>query len=1177
MNLRTNVRTALHAVLMTAASAGHPLMAQQSSGTPAHTCGFDQHHRERLLTDAAYQQRLQAYEQQLAHFDMASRGGGTLFVPVVVHILETGTSITAITDDQVRDGIRWMNERYRKVAGSPGDGNGVDTQIEFALAVRDPNGNCTTGITRHDMTGNPTYMANGVFDASSGISDAAVKAIGVWDQTLYYNIWLVSEFDNNNGGAGTQGYAYFSSSHGQPEDGTIMLVNSYKDPTSITLAHELGHAFNVYHTFEGDANGTVCPPNATCGTQGDRVCDTPPHIRSASDCNLAGTNSCDGNSSNTLFKNNYMDYSGDACQNMFTGGQNTRIQAALTVDRASFLAVNGNQALVPPAAPQLDMAASRTLLCGAGQSVQLFDRSSCIPNTYLTNPGLPGVSFAWTITNGLNTYNSTAQNPVFTLGSTGVYNVTLSITTGLGTFNRTENGLVVVTPAPVAACTPTTGNQGNFAQTVNNVSFNGIANATSSINNVAFTDFSCTHNTVVVPGGTYPLAVTIRAGGSAAESLNGYIDYNNNGVFEDPSELVISGNTAANTTSTINANVTIPGGAVTNTLLRMRLYGEAGTLSANERNCLAATFVGDVEDYGVYVSNSVAGVSIAAAPGTTITYGTNVTFTPTPVNGGAAPTYTWYRNGADVGNGATYAASDLLPGETVRCEMFSNLANVLASPAQSNTLAMTVTGPPLSDFTADRTSVCAGATVTFDDLSLLSPTSWSWSFPGGTPSTSTAANPVVTYNTPGTYAVTLTASNVNGSGSTMTKTGYIVVYAVPATACTVTRTEVPAVNIGIFNVAFHTIDHATAWDGPVMNDYSCTQIAQLQPNTNYPIAVTVGGFNNQWVRVYIDYNGNGNFTDAGEQVFAPANGTGVRSGSFTTPAAPTTGVLRRMRVITDFVNTTPGPCTSPVQYGQVEEYGVVFTPAPGIAVAPRVRLEGPYNATTGLMNDALRSAGLVPTGEPYTALGYSFVGGGGESTTAPVLAVTGGNAIVDWVVVELRSDATPTTVLASKAALLQCDGDVVGTDGTSPVSFTQSAGTYRIAIRHRNHLPAMTLNGVALSSAPATVDLTVGATATFGTDARKSITGTFPTLALWAGDVTFNGQLKYAGGANDRDPILVTVGSTTPNNVVSNTYSTRDVNMNGQVKYAGGANDRDPILVNIGGTVPTAVRNAQLP
>ncbi|HQW86824.1 MAG TPA: GEVED domain-containing protein, partial [Flavobacteriales bacterium] len=804
------------------------------------------------------------------------------------------------------------------------------------------------------------------------------------------------------------------------------------------------------------------------------------------------------------------------------------------------------------------------------------DLSSCLPNTYLNDAEFPGITFGWTITNGITTLNSSARRPTFTLATAGVYNATLTVTTSLGTYTRTENGVVVVAAAPVAACTPTTSNQCNCAQTVNNVVFNTISNATSTINNVAYTDLACTHNTVLAAGGTYPLSVTIRAGGSAAESLNGYIDYNNNGVFEDPSELVISGSTPANTTSTINANVTIPGGAVMNTLLRMRLYGEAGTLSANERNCLAATFVGDVEDYGVYVSNSVAGVSIAATPGTTITYGTNVTFTPTPVNGGAAPTYTWFRNGAPVGQGATYQSNDLLPGETIRCEMASNLAGVLSSPALSNTLTMTVTGPPLSDFTADRTSVCAGGTVTFDDLSLLSPTGWSWSFPGGTPSTSTAANPVVTYNTPGTYAVTLTASNVNGSGSTMTKPGYITVYAVPTTACAVTRTEVPAVNIGIFNVAFHTVDHATAWDGPVMNDYSCTQIAQLQPNTNYPIAVTVGGFNTQWVRVYIDYNGNGNFTDAGELVFAPANGTGVRSGSFTTPVAPTTGVLRRMRVITDFVNTTPGPCTTPVQYGQVEEYGVVFTPAPGIAVAPRVHLEGAYNATTGLMSDALRSAGLVPSVEPYSVLGYSFVGGGGESTTAPVLAVTGSNAIVDWVVVELRSDATPTTVLASKAALLQRDGDVVGTDGTSPVSFTQSAGTYRIAIRHRNHLPVMTLNGESLSSAPATVDLTVGATATFGTDARKSITGTFPALVLWAGDVTFNGQVKYAGGSNDRDPILVRIGGTVPTNT-TNGYFPEDVNLNGQVKYAGSANDRDPILVNIGGTVPTAVRNAQLP
>ncbi len=1170
MNFRTNTRTLLHAVLLTAVSAGRPMMAQQASGLPPNGCGFDHGHQELMRDDRGYRQRVLDFNEaaRLAPPGI-ERDLNTFKVPVVVHVMDIGTSATAVTDDQIRAGIKRTNEYWRKVAGSAGDGAGVDMGIEFVLAVRDPNGNCTNGIDRVNMTGIPDYVNFGVaYDGALGLPDAALKATSMWDPTQYYNIWLVGEIDN---GGPVAGYAYFAGSHGSSIDGTVMLAPYM---ISSVLAHELGHAFNLYHTFQGDNNGTQCPPNGACAADGDQVCDTPPHIRPAS-CNPGGTNSCDGNSSNSLHSFNYMNYT-QCADNMFTAGQRTRAQLAMTAERGSFLAANGNMSLVPPAAPLLDFRASAAVLCGTGQTVTMEDLSSCLPNTYLNDAEFPGITFGWTITNGITTLNSSARRPTFTLATAGVYNATLTVTTSLGTYTRTENGVVVVAAAPVAACTPTTSNQCNCAQTVNNVVFNTISNATSTINNVAYTDLACTHNTVLAAGGTYPLSVTIRAGGSAAESLNGYIDYNNNGVFEDPSELVISGSTPANTTSTINANVTIPGGAVMNTLLRMRLYGEAGTLSANERNCLAATFVGDVEDYGVYVSNSVAGVSIAATPGTTITYGTNVTFTPTPVNGGAAPTYTWFRNGAPVGQGATYQSNDLLPGETIRCEMASNLAGVLSSPALSNTLTMTVTGPPLSDFTADRTSVCAGGTVTFDDLSLLSPTGWSWSFPGGTPSTSTAANPVVTYNTPGTYAVTLTASNVNGSGSTMTKPGYITVYAVPTTACAVTRTEVPAVNIGIFNVAFHTVDHATAWDGPVMNDYSCTQIAQLQPNTNYPIAVTVGGFNTQWVRVYIDYNGNGNFTDAGELVFAPANGTGVRSGSFTTPVAPTTGVLRRMRVITDFVNTTPGPCTTPVQYGQVEEYGVVFTPAPGIAVAPRVHLEGAYNATTGLMSDALRSAGLVPSVEPYSVLGYSFVGGGGESTTAPVLAVTGSNAIVDWVVVELRSDATPTTVLASKAALLQRDGDVVGTDGTSPVSFTQSAGTYRIAIRHRNHLPAMTLNGVALSSSPATVDLTVGATATFGTDARKSITGTFPALVLWAGDVTFNGQVKYAGGSNDRDPILVRIGGTVPTNT-TNGYFPEDVNLNGQVKYAGSANDRDPILVNIGGTVPTAVRNAQLP
>jgi hypothetical protein len=247
-----------------------------------------------------------------------------------------------------------------------------------------------------------------------------------------------------------------------------------------------------------------------------------------------------------------------------------------------------------------------------------------------------------------------------------------------------------------------------------------------------------------------------------------------------------------------------------------------------------------------------------------------------------------------------------------------------------------------------------------------------------------------------------------------------------------------------------------------------------------------------------------------------------------------------------------------------------------VLLALKAFLEGPYANSTGLMGDALRSSSLLPTGEPYTALGYTHVGGGGETTNASVFTTTGNNAIVDWVVVELRDPTTPATVLATRCGLLQRDGDIVGTDGISPLAITTSPRNYQIALRHRNHLGAMTLNSVNLTNLVTPLDLSSASTATFGTGARKSITGTFPAEVLWDGDVTFNGQIKYTGSGNDRDPILTTVGSTTSNNTVS-LYSTRDVNLDGTVKYTGSGNDRDPILVNVGSTTPNNVRTQQLP
>ncbi|MFM8432658.1 MAG: M43 family zinc metalloprotease [Bacteroidota bacterium] len=80
---------------------------------------------------------------------------------------------------------------------------------------------------------------------------------------------------------------------------------------------------------------------------------------------------------------------------------------------------------------------------------------------------------------------------------------------------------------------------------------------------------------------------------------------------------------------------------------------------------------------------------------------------------------------------------------------------------------------PIADFWTTQQSVCVGRSVNFKDYSWNArPTSWSWSFPGGTPSTSTDSMPVVVYNTPGIYDVTLVVTNANGSDN-LVRNGFI--------------------------------------------------------------------------------------------------------------------------------------------------------------------------------------------------------------------------------------------------------------------------------------------------------------------------------------------------------------------------------------------------------------------
>jgi PKD repeat protein len=95
-------------------------------------------------------------------------------------------------------------------------------------------------------------------------------------------------------------------------------------------------------------------------------------------------------------------------------------------------------------------------------------------------------------------------------------------------------------------------------------------------------------------------------------------------------------------------------------------------------------------------------------------------------------------------------------------------ANLIATGADSNLVICKV------DFSASTEYVCPGEPVNFYDLSFNNIKGWNWSFPGATPSTASVKNPVVTYNTPGTYTVTLTATD-SVNNITSTKTNYITV------------------------------------------------------------------------------------------------------------------------------------------------------------------------------------------------------------------------------------------------------------------------------------------------------------------------------------------------------------------------------------------------------------------
>lgn len=302
-----------------------------------------------------------------------------------------------------------------------------------------------------------------------------------------------------------------------------------------------------------------------------------------------------------------------------------------------------------------------------------------------------------------------------------------------------------------------------------------------------------------------------------------------------------------------------------------------------------------------------------------------------------------------------------------------------------------------------------------------------------------------------------------------------------------------------------------------------------------------------------------------------SSGTGSNTGSLTFAAAGTYTIS-----YTATNGTQPVNCASPVSVTA----SATITVTDQLAVLrPKVILGGAYDSGSQLMRDDLRSKNLLPLLEPYSTSalvgsGFTHVGaGGGESTTSDVLSTTGNNAIVDWVFVELRDPMSASTVIATQSALLQRDGDVVDTDGTSPLSFSVGAGSYYVAIRHRNHLGVMSQNAIPLSTTSVTVDFTALATPIYGTNPVQVVS---TTRVLWPGNTngaeSINGVLRrrviYQGSNNDLSTVFSQV-LLESNNVsmlptfIAQRYETGDVNLDGETRYQGPNNDLQTIFATV--------------
>lgn len=268
---------------------------------------------------------------------------GPYQVPIVIHVIHKGEALGTgvnISDAQIMSQISVLNKDFKRLnadaSSTPAEFAAVagNMDIEFILAKRNPEGAATTGITR----------MQGAQNQWSVNDNYQLKSQSYWPAEDYLNIWVTDlsggylgyaqlpvsglpGLENSSNNRLTDGVVIDYRAFGSIDDGPFGLDTQYNKGRSTT--HEMGHFFGLKHIWADDEkSGDTCSGS-------DYVDDTPNQAISSSGCPTHPRTSC---SSNDMFQN-FLDYTNDACMNLFTQGQVTRMISVIenSPRRASLL------------------------------------------------------------------------------------------------------------------------------------------------------------------------------------------------------------------------------------------------------------------------------------------------------------------------------------------------------------------------------------------------------------------------------------------------------------------------------------------------------------------------------------------------------------------------------------------------------------------------------------------------------------------------------------------------------------------------------------------------------------------------------------------------------------------------------------------------------------------------